>query len=320
MPGLTTLGMLSGFVRDLPELFKPFNGSPIEEMKERKPAIVASWDPYVDSHVALAERLRPELVVYDPIFGVGPLVAAKLGIPAVALGTGLCQYLPEMLRELPAAVAFRRHGLRVPEGIETIATSPSALTDGPPLKRVMRYVPYNGGGVLPDWLATPAKRPRIAVTIGSMLPKVQGFGPIERVIAAAADVDAEFILALGDAPIGVPDDMPSNVRTVGWIPMNALLRTCSAAIHHGGDGTTMTCCALGVPQMVLPNGPERYTNAELLRSQGAAYVVDAETLTAAAINGLITNGNLRTVAEELQSEIASRPSPAELVQWLTSLP
>jgi UDP:flavonoid glycosyltransferase YjiC (YdhE family) len=318
LPGRTTLEMLSGFVRDLPELFAPFTGPPVDAQWERKPAIVASWDPYVDAHVESAVRLEPDLVVYDPIFGVGPLVAAKLGVPAVAHATGFCQYPPEMLRDLPAAVAFRRHGVRVPEGIETIQVAPSGVTDGPPSKRVMRYVPYNGGATLPDWLLGPPERPRVAVTIGTMLPKVQGFGSVERLLAIA-DIDAEFVVTLGDDPMEPPGDLPPNVRTTGWVPLHALLPTCSAVIHHGGDGTAMTSCALGVPQMIMPNGPERHVNAELLRARGAAHVVDEESLTAEAIAGLLDDDGLRTAAKEIHAEISARPAPADLVPWLADL-
>lgn len=319
LPGLTTPEMLAGFIRDVPELFAPFEGPPIETMDKRKPFIIAAWDPYVDAHVTLGRRLDPDLVVYDPIFAVGPLVAAMLDVPAVAHGIGLSRFAPDMLRDLPAAAGFRRYGLKVPDSIETIDVSPANLADGPPSERAMRYVPYNGGGVLPDWLLTPPRRPRIAVTVGSMLPKIHGFGYVRRIVDAAAEVDAEFVLALGDEQPDEPIGLPANVRTAGWIPLNSLLRTCSAAIHHGGDGTTMTCCALGVPQLVLPNGPERRVNAEVLRARDAAHVLADDELTPTAIGDLLADDRLRAVAGTIRAEIAALPAPADLVPWLASL-
>jgi UDP:flavonoid glycosyltransferase YjiC (YdhE family) len=320
LPGRTTQDLLAGFVRDVPELFALEQGRPhLETMNERKPLIVAAWDPYVDAHVTLAEMVQPDLVVYDPIFGVGALVAAKSGVPAVAHGVSISRYAPEMLRDLPAAVAFRRHGVEVPEGIQTIDVAPPSLAESPPSDLAMRFVPYNGGGVLPDWLLTPAERPRIAVTFGS-LDRTRGFGYVEQIAAAAVGVDAEFVLTLGQDDTDVPHELPPNVRTTGWLPMNALLRTCSAAIHHGGGGTSLTCCALGVPQMVLSNGsPDMLAEAELLRARGAAHVMRDGELDQAAIRDLLADDKLRRVADELRKEIAALPAPAELVPRLTGL-
>ena len=316
LPGRTTPDMLAGFVRDVPELFAPVRGRPIDEMNKRKPLAIAAWDPYVDAHVTLAERVRPEMVVYDPIFGgVGLLVAAMLEIPAVAHGLSIARYTPELLRDLPAAVAFRRYGLEVPEGIETIDVAPPSLAESPPSDLQMRYVPYNAGGVLPEWLLTIPERPRIAVTFGT-LRKTRGFGYAERIVAAAPDVDAEFVVCLGDEEASVFGELPPNVRTTGWIPLNALLRTCSAAIHHGG-GTSLTCCALGIPQMTVPEGsPDLLAEAELLRARGAAHVVHAHELDSAAIGGLLTDDKLRSVAGEIQAEIAALPAPSDLVPRL----
>lgn len=204
LPGRTTMDMLSGFVRDVPGLFAPVRGEgPVEAMNKRKPLAMAAWDPYVDAHVALAEQTDPELVIYDPIFGVGPLVAAKLGVPAIAHAVSLARYSPEMLRELPAAVAFHRHGVRVPDGIRTLDVAPPSLAEGPASVLAMRFVPYNGGAVLPDWLLTPPERPRVAVTFGS-LDRAGGMDSVARIADAAAKADAEFVFTLGDASAEVP--------------------------------------------------------------------------------------------------------------------
>lgn len=315
LPGQTTSDMHQRFVRDLPELFAPVDGPPLDAMNQRKPIVVSAWDPFVDPHVALAEQVHPDLVVYDPIFGVGALVGALLKVPAVAHAVSITRYPPELLRGVPA---FRRHGIDVPEGIETIDIAPPSLGEGPPSRLPMRYVPYNGAGVLPGWLLTRPRRPRIAVTFGT-LDRTRQFGYAERILTAATTVDAEFVLALGDAHVDLPDELPSNVRIAGWIPMNALLPTCAAAIHHGG-GTSLTCCALGVVQMVLPEGaPETMAEAELLRARGAAHVRPARDVDGAAIRELIEDDALRRVAADLRAEIAALPSPSELVPRLTAL-
>ncbi|GAA5127355.1 nucleotide disphospho-sugar-binding domain-containing protein [Haloechinothrix salitolerans] len=320
LPGFGSAELEAQFATAVPEIFAPIQASSTEEhlaaMNERKPLILAAWDPVVDQHVALAERLAPDLVVYDPIFGVGPIVAALCGVPAVAHGIGIFRYTPDMLRELPAAVALQRHGVTVPDGITTIDVAPPSLAEGPASPVAMRYTPYSGGGVLPDWLLTPPERPRIAVTVGSLVPRTQGFAYVERIAAAAKKVDAEFVVTLGDSWEEQPHWLPPNIRTTGWVPLSALLRTCAAVIHHGGDGTVLTSCAMGVPQLVLPNGPDRLVNAEVLRARGAAHVVRDDELDHTVIDQLLADGDLHGVASELREEIASLPGPAAIASDL----
>lgn len=319
LPGRTTRDLYEHFVANHPDLFVPPEGNPVVALGERKSRIVATWDPFVDAHVEAAERLAPDLVVYDPIFGVGPLVAAKLGIPAVALGFTICRYSPELLRELPAGIAFRRHGLEVPDGIPTIDLAPPSVAEPPASPLAMRYVPYNGGAVLPEWLFEPPQRPRVAVSFGS-LEQAHGSGSLARLAAAADAVDAEFVIGSGD-PDRVPaSELPPNLRIVGWIPLNALLPTCAAAIHHGGSGSALTCCALGIPQLALPEGlTDASAEAELLRLRGAAIVLEGDELDASVLRELLADRDLRRVAAELREEIAELPSPAELVPRLAAL-
>jgi len=319
LPSVTTQQMYEQFCRDLPDLFVPADGDPVAALNERKSRIVAAWDPYVDAHVDLAERLAPDFVVYDPILGVGALVAARHGIPAVSFNFTLCRYSPELLRELPAGIAFRRHGLEVPAGIETIDLAPPSVVESPGSSISMRYVPYNGGAVLPDWLLEPPQRPRVAVSFGS-LEAAHGSGGLARLAAAAAGVDAEFVIATGD-PDRVPaSELPPNVRILGWMPLNALLQTCTAAVHHGGSGSALTCCALGIPQLALPEGlTDAAAEAELLRRRGAALVLEIDELDSAALHELLDDARLRRVAAELKAEIAALPSPAEIVPMLEGI-
>ncbi|MFJ5544849.1 nucleotide disphospho-sugar-binding domain-containing protein [Micromonospora chalcea] len=317
VPGRTTSDMQAQFIRDVPRLFEPIGADPIGEMEERKPYIVSAWDPFVDAHVALGEWVQPDLVVYDPIFAVGPVVAARLKVPAVAHSLGLARFTPDLLRELPGAVAMRRHGVTLPEGIRTVDIAPPSLVEGGPADISMRYVPYNGGGVLPEWLREPAARPRIAVTFGTLGGPDRFAAGIARVLAAAPGLDAEFVLAIGES--AAPPDLPPNVRTTGWVPLNQLLRGCAAAIHHGGDGTTLTCAALGVRQLVLPGSPDELVTGELLRARGLAHVLGSvDELDAAAIGRLLTDAELGRVTGEVRAEIAALPSPAEVVPRLAA--
>ncbi len=41
----------------------------------------------------------------------------------------------------------------------------------------MRYLPYNGGGIVPVELLRPAGRPRVAVTLGTVLTEMDASAP-----------------------------------------------------------------------------------------------------------------------------------------------
>jgi UDP:flavonoid glycosyltransferase YjiC (YdhE family) len=316
LPGRTTPDMLLEFMRDLPELYEPLGEQPLRALSERKALHLAAWDRYVDPHVRLAEQLRPDLVVYDAIFGVGAIVSAKLRIPAIAQSIMLTRYSPDLLRDLPGATSLRRYGLTLPEGIPTVDIAPPSLVEGPPGEFAMRFVPYNGGSVLPDWLLAPPERPRIAVTFGSLDATRQLVRHVDRVTAVAAEVDAEFVVILGEQGASPPVDVPANVRITRWVPMNTLLGTCTGAVHHGG-ATSLTCCAAGIPQLVLA-GPETAGEAELLRTRGVARVLSnvESQLDTPAIRTLLDDEELHRAAVEVRAEIDDLPTPSELVPRL----
>ena len=88
----------------------------------------------------------------------------------------------------------------------------------------------------------------------------------------ARHLDAEFVLALGDADPSSLGELPDNVRAAGWVPLSALLPTCAALVHHGGAGSTLTAIDAGVTQLVLPHGADQYMNADAWRGAGSVCV------------------------------------------------
>ena len=99
------------------------------------------------------------MVVYSSMEGTGPLVAAKLGVPAVSHGFGFADEASMTEAIFKKMVEEReRHGVQgFPEVRESIDVAPPSMVDRPVRGWPMRYVPYNGGGVLPEWVL---ERPR----------------------------------------------------------------------------------------------------------------------------------------------------------------
>jgi len=185
----------------------------------------------------------------------------------------------------------------------------------------MRYVPFNGGGQLPDWLLHAPDRPRVIVTLGTVIPGFRGLGPLQWLTDIAGDVDAEFVVTLGQGEQEQLGTLPANVRPVSYTPLNALLATSTAVVHHGGSGSTMTSLALGVPQLVVPQGADQFHNANQVAKRGVGFEIDTDErpVDGDDLTRLLTDTSLADAAAEVRAEIAALPAPAELVSRLEGL-
>lgn len=282
----------------------------------------------VDRVVQVARAWSAELIVHSPLQGAGPLAAGALGVPAVPVVTGPADSAPRidgLLRD-HMKDHYLRHGV-APEpaaGFRLNSMPPSLLELLPERVRAdddvpFRYVPFNGDGELPGWLLDPAPRPRIAVTLGSIAGLWGGLAMLAPLVAAAADVDAEFVVTLGGGDPALLGELPPNVRTVDWLALGPLLRTCQGLIHHGGSGTSAVAMAMGVPQCVMALSPDQKDNERALVDRGVAVAASAGTVGAAEVRALLTDDGMRAAAAEVRDEAAAMPSPAAVVERLESL-
>ncbi|MFD8413899.1 MULTISPECIES: nucleotide disphospho-sugar-binding domain-containing protein [unclassified Streptomyces] len=273
----------------------------------------------VDGLLAAAENWGADLLVYDSFQASAPLVAAKLKIPSVVQNFGVTSGL-DMVRRLAAnfTEAYETYGVAGPATPTALDIVPASLGGDPGGLR-MRYLPYNGGGTVPAELLRRGDRPRVAITLGTVLTEMDGVRAIVRLTEAAASVDAEFLLAVGDADLAPLGTLPDNVRPLPWVPLAELLTTSDALIHHGGSGTLLTALQAGLPQLLLPQGADHFTNADALTATGAALRSASDEVDAALLTRLITDPALREAAGRLRAENDALPSPAETVPALEAL-
>ncbi|MEU9234093.1 nucleotide disphospho-sugar-binding domain-containing protein [Streptomyces subrutilus] len=273
----------------------------------------------VEGLLEAADSWRADLLVYDSFQASAPLVAAKLKIPSVIQNFGVTSGL-DMVGRLAAnfTEAYETYGVEGPAEPTALNIVPASLGGDPGGLR-MRYLPYNGGGFVPARLLRRGTRPRVTVTLGTVLTEMDGVRAIVRLIEAAASVDAEFLLAVGDADLRPLGTLPDNVRPLPWIPLAELLTTSDALIHHGGSGTMLTALQAGLPQLLLPQGADHFTNADALTRTGAALRSASDEVDAPLLTRLITDPALREAATRLRAENAALPSPAETVPALEAL-
>ncbi|AQT76095.1 MULTISPECIES: nucleotide disphospho-sugar-binding domain-containing protein [Streptomyces] len=273
----------------------------------------------VDGLLDVAESWGADLLVYDSFQASAPLVAAKLKIPSVIQNFGVTSG-HDMVGRLASnfTEAYETYGVAGPAETTALNIVPASLGGDPDGLR-MRYVPYNGGGFVPRELLRRGDRPRVAVTLGTVLTELDGVRAIVRLIEAAASVDAEFLLAVGDADLAPLGTLPDNVRALPWVPLAELLTASDALIHHGGSGTMLTALQAGLPQLLLPQGADHFTNADALTATGAALRSASDGVDAALLTRLTVDPDLREAAGRLRAENAALPTPAETVPALEAL-
>ncbi|MCW6008128.1 DUF1205 domain-containing protein [Micromonospora sp. CPCC 205371] len=185
---------------------------------------------------------------------------------------------------------------------------------------LMRYVPYNDSRVVPDWLTTSPPRPRVCLTMGSVMPAYGGVTVLAGLLAGLADLDVEIVLVLGDEVAGELGTVPGNVRVAGWVPLDVMLPSCAAIVHHGGAGTALTALARGVPQIVVARGADRPMNAAAVAARGVGVALDPATCTPDVLRDelirLLADDGVRKTARGVSEEIAAQPSPARIAERL----
>ncbi|MFJ9942188.1 activator-dependent family glycosyltransferase [Streptomyces erythrochromogenes] len=321
--------------------------------------VLTAWTSFVyqntlpdDTTVELidfARSWRPDLVVWDTMYYPGALAARISGAAHARLMFGLdlvglmrAHYLrglaglPPALREDPLEEwmerILRRYGLEFTEdlvvGQWTIDPVPPSLRLPVDLPSVpVRYVPYNGEAQVPGWLREPPpRRPRVCLTLGRSFREVVGADrtSVGDLLEAVADLDVDVVATFTADQLDPGRRVPDNVRVVDFAPLDALLPTSAAIVHHGGSGTLQTALAHGVPQVIVParmwcNVPK----AHRVRDAGAGLCIDPEELTPqglrAALVRVLEEPSFRAGADRLRREVVATPSPADIVPVLERL-
>ncbi|MFD2415749.1 nucleotide disphospho-sugar-binding domain-containing protein [Amycolatopsis pigmentata] len=295
----------------------------LDSLEEAVPFFAEKSAAFTGVLVDLARTWRPDLVVHSPLYGGALVAAAVLGVPSVECreGFGRTECLAVLMYEHMKEVFADYGATGLPERRTGTDSSPPSMIEGSPGGWPMRHVPYSGGARLPAWLMPPVvtpERPRVGLSLGSG----SGTWRLEMaasILAAAADLDIELVLALGDVDIDALGAIPPNTRIPGWVPLSALVRTCTALIHHGGGGTTLTALEAGVPQLVLATGADNGINARAVHNRGAGISAKIEEVDTALLRRLITDDALHSTARQVRTEISTMPAPAEIVPRLVSL-
>ncbi|MFE9650517.1 nucleotide disphospho-sugar-binding domain-containing protein [Streptomyces sp. NPDC006365] len=292
----------------------------------------------IDGAVRYARRWRPDLVIWDAMTMAyaGPAAAQAAGAAHARFVFG-----PDSLAQLRAATPDRdplgevvrplldRYGLAYDEHTLTGHWSINATppwTWQPPGTHYLwtRPTPFNGPSAVPDWVLDAPERRRVCLTLGLSFRELDAGAPTGELLGAVADLDAEVVITLGREQIAALPTLPDNVRAVEFVPLAALLPTCSAVVHHGGYGTFITALQHGVPQLVVPGkfGNDKFwgplAHLDILEQEGAGlYVSDPDRLTPDALRDqllrVLKDPEFGHNAARLRARLNELPTPNETV-------
>ncbi|PWI45376.1 nucleotide disphospho-sugar-binding domain-containing protein [Streptomyces sp. ICBB 8177] len=302
-----------------------------EEMASGARAWVVHAKYLLPEYLDFARAYRPDLILSDMLEFTSLIVGGVLGVPVVHHRWGLD----------PISTPARPHarlGLKgtcerlglpgLPDPTVLLDPVPEELrladaTPGVPI----RYVPFNGPGLMPEWLRLekPEGR-RVVVSLGSRAILLNGPRHVATVLSAFEGMDdVEVLATVPAADHGALEGLPGNVRLIEPVPLHLLLPTCDAIVHHGGAGTAMTSTAAGVPQLALPELLDMFTTGDRLAAAGAGITLDTAQAQADvpllrdSIRALLTEPSYTTAAQSLRRSMESMPSPARVVQDLEEL-
>ncbi|MFD7923249.1 nucleotide disphospho-sugar-binding domain-containing protein [Streptomyces sp. NPDC059740] len=302
-----------------------------------------------DDLVDFARGWKPDLVIWDSISFPAAVAARAVGAAHARLLWSIDDFawmrgaLRQRLAEDassadPLVEVMRpmldRFGLDFEEelllGQWTIDQYPAVRLRLPLQERYVhsRPVPFNGSAVLPEWLLTPPERPRVALSLGagirSFFPAGTSKVAVEELFTMATELDVEMVATLNSTQLESVGTVPPNVRVIDYLPLNVLLPSCSALIHHGGSGTFAAAVPCELPQLVWKeNGPYYDDIARCVEESGAGLVIDdqdfSHDLVKKQLVRVLEEPSFRQAAADLHRDMLAVPSPASVVPVLEAL-
>jgi len=284
------------------------------------------------AYLGLARDLRPDLIIAEQLEFTSLLVGGILDRPVVHHRWGVDGISDLALRDARVELA----DLAAESGLPALPSPVHKLDPCPPSLQMraaaagtpIRYVPFNGTAVLPDWVRRGRRREagrRVVVSLGNLTLSLNGAAFVRLLLWALDELPAlEVIITVDPVFRDVLHPLPPRVQVVDPTPLHLFLDTCDAVVHHGGAGTTMTATAAGLPQLVLPQIADAFDAGQRLQDVGAGLVLDQvstqddPSTLRDTVETLLSNPTYREAARELGREMAGMPDPRRVTAELTS--
>ncbi len=144
---------------------------------------------------------------------------------------------------------------------------------------------------------------------------------MRRLVEVLGDTPHRYIVSKG--PQHADYDLAPNMWGAEFLPQTSIIPLVDLVITHGGNNTTTEAFHFGKPMVVLPLFWDQYDNAQRVDETGfgvrlPTYAFEPADL-AGAIDGLLTDGELRTRMAGIGAEIRARDGVAKAAAAIESV-
>jgi glycosyltransferase len=300
--------------------------------------------PGVDDLVDFTRQWQPDLVIWDACWPAAAVAAADCGAAHARLlycqdyfAWTLDRYAERGelgVENHPLADAVRpvaeRYGVELNTELLVGQWTIDQLPIGFSLPTTTRKVPLRcvftpTQTAVPEWLLERPERPRVAISLGlSQREFIEGgWDYLPSLMEAVADLDIDVVGTLNSVQLADLDGLPGNVRVADYLPLNQLLPTCSALIHHGGIGSFASAANYRVPQLITDldapvsmKYPVATSTAAYVAGRGAGLTLDIASSPDAMRKQLalvLGDPSFQDGAGSVYEDLLAMPSPVDLV-------
>lgn len=286
--------------------------------------------PLIDGLLESVRVRPPDVIVHPPTELAGPLFAGLLGRPAVLHPFGL-PLRPAVISSFRTGGSALRNRYGLPDRpgdpsllLDFRTPSLAATADRPDsMTRSLRYIPYGGPAIVPDWVREPSVGRRVLLAFGTETPAPESVARLAETAEAVAGDGVEVVLPLpADLPAEQRPAVGPDVRIVEWSALSVTASHCDLLLHSGEAGSTFTALSAGVPQVAIPTVAEETRHAGALEGTGAGRSVRWDrplSEVAAAVRRVLDEPAYPKAASALAEEMRQLPAPSEAVGWIEEL-
>jgi Erythromycin biosynthesis protein CIII-like, C-terminal domain/Erythromycin biosynthesis protein CIII-like, N-terminal domain len=259
------------------------------------------------------EEWQPDLVVRESAEYASAIAAEMNGVTHVRVSTGVALIEEASLAIAAPALDGRRPGISERIAASPYLTSFPGSVDPAPFDviRLRHPATERKPEPLPGWWPDD-DRPVVYMSFGSVAatfpPAAQAYASA---VAAAANLPARVLLTTGGHEIEL-GELPPNLQVESWVDEAAVLAHASAAVGHGGAGTTLCVLAAGVPLVSVPLFGDQPYNATRVAVAGAGLVTHLDGIRD-AVELVLADTSYRDVARRAADEMRSLPPVDEFL-------
>jgi sterol 3beta-glucosyltransferase len=159
----------------------------------------------------------------------------------------------------------------------------------------------------------------VCIGFSSMNPKEDGSKDID-LLAKAARRSGQRAVILTGWTAGVELGNRGDLFLVDALPHDWIFQRVSAAVHHGGAGSTSSALRAGLPSVIVPFAFDQLFWGRLVQARNAGLVLPRRHLTverlAADIDRVVNDKSIRENAQSLGVKIAAEDGTGRAVELI----